>query len=733
MKPQRPQITESLLNLSLIKSSDAIVREMSLASKKLSIYGARHPVAERALDRLIQMFKEAFKFKKMVTFNIDSGHLHVMNIKQRNIVFTDDVTRLLQSLEMRAVCFFDTMNQADLSVFVERLVKREKVEPHIKLVSDFLKKKNITTIEVNSELAHRLFEQNLKYRADIDRDFTVRQIALDQLTGQLLRLAEIYDNNEQALITASIDFQNNIVQFLIPEKIAAYNSDAVVASFEKHFSKLSSVAEQPLNSKEQKRLGRIISLHPDRTAIINALHSNFGGQVAALIRESVLPSVDEFPGEAAYALADFEEQFLVLKETDAHVFAELFTRYYRTGRRGQTIEIVDYLVRQLAMPDWHLRQKALHFLDQCLKHVDPLTDKFVLENLVVRLSRIIDAGTETLEHAELTALVLESGCHGRRFPIIAELVDALGRRKSIQNGVTLFDSLAVKAALMKLNRPEMLDYLIDELASGNQPSANIVQRFLIVIGTEEVARALVKIISHPSRQLRRHVLKILIELGRPALSVCTSLLDEKTGFERPPDRLELPDSKWYIIRNAIYVLGSLKDPAALESLRCRISDSDPRVKREIIAALEKIGGEEACDLLLLMAEDPSLEIRDLALAKLGHIGTPDSAPLVIDLLQRDPRMCVRCVQTIGQLGGEPGSTFLQLLLQDEHKSDDLTRGCIPKEEFKAAVIRALARFGDQHSLESIQKYHDSLTGTHKVLIKNTPLESALNEALNRTK
>ena len=75
-------------------------------------------------------------------------------------------------------------------------------------------------------------------------------------------------------------------------------------------------------------------------------------------------------------------------------------------------------------------------------------------------------------------------------------------------------------------------------------------------------------------------------------------------FARDPQRHELPDDKWYVVRNSIFVLGSLRDPGGVAALRARIDDHDIRVRREIVSALEKIGGDEALDCLTLMADDP---------------------------------------------------------------------------------------------------------------------------------
>ena len=647
MKLQR-SISESLLNQSLIKASDALVRDLAMACKKVPTYGTQHPVSQRALTRLHQTFKEVFRAKKYVIFNLESGRLHVMNIRQRETVFTEEVTRYLQTLEMRAVCFYDNMNLTDLSALIERLVKREKTAPFPNFVPEYLKLKNIDTIEVNSLQAHRLFEQNLKFRGDINRDFTVRQIALEQLGGDMLRLAELYDGNDKSLKDASIDFNNEIIQYLIPEKMSTFKAESIVAQLDKIFTdSASSSSNCTISVKQQKQLGRLLSLHPERSAIINSLHVHHGRLLATLIRESVFPSTGEFDNDVFKEFADYETQFFTIRESHAAAFAEMFLRLYRTGRRGQSIEIADYLIKQLSGSDRHIRYKALNFLFECLKGIDPFTDTFILENIEVRLSSIIDSQAENLEHSELISFVLEQGCRGRRFHIMAELVNALARRKSTNNGLTVYDSLAIKSALMTLNRAEILNYLIDELAAGNPASSKIIQRILNALGTEEVAQALIKIISHPSRQLRRQVLKILIDMGRPALAVCSSALNNKLNFERPVDRSELPDYKWYLVRNAIYVLGSLANAASIEPLRQRMNDPDIRVRREIILALEKIGGEDVCDIFLLMSEDPSMEIRELALTKLGVVGNSDSVPLIIDLIKRAPQMSIKCVQTIG--------------------------------------------------------------------------------------
>ena len=161
--------------------------------------------------------------------------------------------------------------------------------------------------------------------------------------------------------------------------------------------------------------------------------------------------------------------------------------------------------------------------------------------------------------------------------------------------------------------------MIDEMIRSDHETACCLRRILIAIGSEEVAVALSHIISHPLRQVRQHALRVLGELGKASQAVFARILADESMFEREDGRHELADNKWYVVRNSIFVLGTLKDTGGVLALRRRLNDSDVRVRREIVTALEKIGGEDACDLLLLMAADSVREIRERAVVAVGLI------------------------------------------------------------------------------------------------------------------
>jgi hypothetical protein len=202
-------------------------------------------------------------------------------------------------------------------------------------------------------------------------------------------------------------------------------------------------------------------------------------------------------------------------------------------------------------------------------------------------------------------------------------------------------------------------------------------------------------------------------------------------FEREPEHLELPDEKWYVVRNSIFVLGSIRDQQGVAPLRSRITDPDIRVRREIVTSLERIAGEEAIDCLTLMAEDPMREVRQGAIIAIGLIGGSESAPILIDIAKRSPLDSVKAVTALGKAGGEDARKFLGDLLADPEMLARLADGRLPKDELRVAVVRALGQIGDDEAIARVREFKDSQSAASKILFKNSSVNKAVSEVLAR--
>lgn len=85
------------------------------------------------------------------------------------------------------------------------------------------------------------------------------------------------------------------------------------------------------------------------------------------------------------------------------------------------------------------------------------------------------------------------------------------------------------------------------------------------------------------------------------------------------------DSRWYVVRNAAGLMGESHDPDMIPTLGKVLRHDDQRVRIAAVVALGQIGGPLALARLESVLFDPSIEVRNRALALV--FASPDSAPL----------------------------------------------------------------------------------------------------------
>lgn len=90
-------------------------------------------------------------------------------------------------------------------------------------------------------------------------------------------------------------------------------------------------------------------------------------------------------------------------------------------------------------------------------------------------------------------------------------------------------------------------------------------------------------------------------------------------------RRHMADDTWYVVRNAAGLLGETRTASAIPELSRLLRHSDARVRQASVVALGQIGGPSALARLESVLFDPSVEVRNRALAIV--FAAPDSDPL----------------------------------------------------------------------------------------------------------
>ena len=96
------------------------------------------------------------------------------------------------------------------------------------------------------------------------------------------------------------------------------------------------------------------------------------------------------------------------------------------------------------------------------------------------------------------------------------------------------------------------------------------------------------------------------------------------------------DSKWYVVRNIVIILGNIADSWSKEFLIKALSHVEERVRREVIRALTNIGGSDILPHLKTALNDDIPSLRITSARALGNIRTEPAKKILLDeMLKKD--------------------------------------------------------------------------------------------------
>ncbi len=730
-------VNETLLATDVCELAHDFIRDFAMACKKAGIYGPNHPVVVRAVEKPFFSLNAFFRFKRHVHLNIESSNLHVLHFRLRDSAFVDEVLQYFQGADVNNLIFERNITVTELREFLTQLVNRQAHSRRGQYLHEYLQSKGISSIQVNSELAVRMFEALPSYRGEIVKDAGIKRLVLDILGDDLPRLAKIFRADQDGLLALGIDYDADIVQYVIPERIASLSEMQVNNTLEETLGRVKADSSEVEQNEAQQSYADLLAMaqfHPSHNALFErqkqmTADSPVAG-VLADTEKGLLNASSRGSGQFIDEIMH-TAQATPSQAAGAADFRGAFDRLIRTGRHVHAENVMNRLLDMLGSSTIEFRSIGLQYMTEAIACLDPETAEQVLQNTVAAVSNRIMKKEETYEYAEVLSCLIEKLVVSRSYEILAGLLKAMSKRRHIDGKLVIYDSMAVKRAFETINRRNTLDTFVSDLIQCDIRQAGYIRDILIATASEEAALALSNVISHPSRQVRQQTLKILAELGKASLKVFSEILSDDSMFEREGGRHELADSKWYIIRNSIFVLGSISDPEGVSPLRLRFNDKDVRVRREIVSALDKIGGEDAVDLLIMMAGDIEKEIYEAAIIAIGLCGTPEVAPLLIDIAKRNPSATIKAVGALAKLGGEGVGDFLSSLLADEDKLSEFSQGKVSRDDLRLAIVRALGNMGDAKAIEQLKRFQDGLTTTQKIFFKNSPVNKAVSDILSR--
>ena len=184
------------------------------------------------------------------------------------------------------------------------------------------------------------------------------------------------------------------------------------------------------------------------------------------------------------------------------------------------------------------------------------------------------------------------------------------------------------------------------------------------------------------RSARRNFMEALVRLGDTGVREAEAMIG---------------DPRWFVVRNGVAILGEAGGARAVENLTSTLGHEHPRVRRETLLALARIGGEDAGILASGKLEDPEAEVRAAAAMAVGALRVERAQRTLQALLEReeDEDVLVEVLRALGQLG-DPGAVPA---IEKKAVGTFFSR---PPTEVRAAAYRALASIGTPHARRVIE-------------------------------
>ena len=249
---------------------------------------------------------------------------------------------------------------------------------------------------------------------------------------------------------------------------------------------------------------------------------------------------------------------------------------------------------------------------------------------------------------------------------------------------------AAQRGMVELSSPELLDFYINILCSRVRMTDHriVLEKISQTLGDPLAKLLLARLADEDDRVGRRALLDALISQGKGAFSAIVATLQE---------------DRWSVLRNAAYLLGELRDPAAIDPLRALLRHRDLRVRREALRAMTRIGGHSVIAIVAKILQEDDGDLRRQAMLCLGATKNPATIPLLVQFLkQKDWRFLqlevkLDAISALGEIGSADALPALMEVASNRclfyRRSND---------ELRAAAIMAIGEIGGSEAIDYLE-------------------------------
>jgi HEAT repeat protein len=163
----------------------------------------------------------------------------------------------------------------------------------------------------------------------------------------------------------------------------------------------------------------------------------------------------------------------------------------------------------------------------------------------------------------------------------------------------------------------LVAYLAEEKTE--QKTRNTLIQILAFMGSKITNRLIEILTDERSATKRKLIHEVLVRSGPASL---------------PAINQYLSDDRWFVVRNAVALLGDIRSQDSLAELTLLLQHDEIRVRRETIRSLTRIGGKRAIKILLQTAASDDHDLRRQAILSLGAMRATVASPILMSMLKQ---------------------------------------------------------------------------------------------------
>lgn len=200
---------------------------------------------------------------------------------------------------------------------------------------------------------------------------------------------------------------------------------------------------------------------------------------------------------------------------------------------------------------------------------------------------------------------------------IHTVADSLSRLKMLTDDKNVGEEIKRQARkiLLFAGSEPMIALLGEVLDSGLEIEEKLFDDFVRFLDKNAILPFMKILGELQSIHARKVVIDALIFLGKRDIMMLAKGLD---------------DSRWYVVRNIIYILRKIGDKRAVDYLLKTVRHGDIRVKKEVIMAMGELGGAGVLQALRECLDDPNIQVRSSSLKAFGNIGSEAAKKIIMN-------------------------------------------------------------------------------------------------------